>query len=151
MLAAFCTRFAKPLGLSKGMACELTAFPPSDDLDKILADRIKNKFRPKVEQRKVNFKKVKVEQNHITTDLVELGGEYNKFEAQNKTSDISLCSFTRGPCSKEEPVTVSLVFGENTNIGEIEFVLAAQNFVIGINYRLLSDTLDDKDEWKQAM
>ena len=48
-------------------------------------------------------------------------------------------------------MTVSLVFGENTNIGEIEFVLAAQNFVIGINYRLLSDTLDDKDEWKQAM
>ena len=63
------------------MACELKAFPSSDDLDKILADRIRNKFRPKVEQRKINFKKVKVEQNHITTDLVELGGEYNKFEA----------------------------------------------------------------------
>ena len=81
MLNAFCTRFGHPLGISKGMNLKMTQFPSSVDMDKILADRIKNKFRPKIEQMKINFKKVKVEQNHITTDLVELGGEYNKFEA----------------------------------------------------------------------
>ena len=49
MLNAFCTRYGHPLGISKGMNLNLTQFPSSDDTDKILADRIKNKFRPKIE------------------------------------------------------------------------------------------------------
>ena len=63
------------------------------DLDKILADRIKNKFRAKIEVMKVNFKRARVEQSHVTTDLVEQGGQFEKLEAHNKTSDMSLCLF----------------------------------------------------------
>ena len=72
-------------------------------------------------------------------------------QSQNKTSDISLCSFNFGPAVKEAARTVSLNFGENTNIREVEFVLAADNFVIGINYRILSEDPKEQDEWKQAM
>ena len=70
MLNTFCTRYGHPLGISKGMSLQMTQFPSSVDMDKILGDRIKNKFKPKIEQMKINFKKVKVEQNHITTDLI---------------------------------------------------------------------------------
>ena len=80
-------------------------------MDKILADRIKNKFRAKVEVMKVNFKRVRVEQSHVTTDLVEQGGRFEKLEAHNKTSDMSLCLFHRGPCEKDAARSIKVDFG----------------------------------------
>ena len=56
---------------------------------------------------------------------------------------MSLCSFNYGPAAKEAARTVSVNFGENTNIKEVEFVLAADNFVIGINYRILSEDVKE--------
>ena len=70
MLKYLSTRMTKPLGLSKGMDIPLTQMPTEEEMERMLADRIKNKFKVFKTQEKINFKKVWVEHNYQTNTIL---------------------------------------------------------------------------------
>ena len=69
MLKHLSTRIVKPLGMSKGIDVPLTAFPSEEELEGMLADRIKNKFKPLKTKEIVDYKKQDVEHNYYTNTL----------------------------------------------------------------------------------
>ena len=61
-------------------------------MDRMLADRIKNRFRPKITWEKINFKKVKRETPYESVEMVYKGEEYFRLVADTRSSDLSLSS-----------------------------------------------------------
>ena len=68
----------------------LKQFPSADEMDKMLADRIKNKFRPKLTTTKKDFKKVTEETPYESYEMVHKGEEFFRLFAESRSSDLSL-------------------------------------------------------------